>query len=151
MLGVGNTLLTDEGAGVHVIRYLSDKHPPAPGVLYLDGGTLSFTLAVPIEEADNLVVVDAAQLNAAPGTVKTLVGAELDGYLRSPRRSVHEVGLSDLMDMARLTDRLPANRALVGIQPSQIDWGDGPSLAVSRAIPQAALAVLELMKGWSGT
>lgn len=39
-------------------------------VEYVDGGTLSFTLATAIENADRLIVLDATQLNAAPGTMK---------------------------------------------------------------------------------
>lgn len=149
VLGVGNTLLTDEGVGVHVIHYLSRAHPPPPGVRYLDGGTLSFTLAVPIEEADQLIVVDAAELDAPPGTVRTYIGPEMDRYLGAPRRSVHEVGLCDLMDIARLTDRLPSHRALVGIQPAEMGWGDQPSPSVAEVIPNAAASVLDLIAKWS--
>ena len=45
VLGIGNTLLTDEGAGIHALQALQEKFPEATGVTYLDGGTLSFTLA----------------------------------------------------------------------------------------------------------
>lgn len=46
----------------------------------LDGGTLSFTLAGPIQDADALIVVDAAQLKSAPGTLQVFQG-EAYGYL----------------------------------------------------------------------
>ena len=68
VLGIGNTLLSDEGVGVRMLAYLQDACPDLPHVDFLDGGTLSFTLAAWIEEADNLVVIDAAQLDSAPGT-----------------------------------------------------------------------------------
>ncbi len=148
VLGVGNTLLTDEGAGLHVLAHLEAHHPVPPGVTYLDGGTLSFTLTGPIEEADSLIVLDAAELKAPPGTVRTFVGEEMDRFLGTPRRSVHEVGLMDLMDIARLTRTLPENRALVGIQPLEFGWGDRPSEPVAAAVPQAAALVLELIRRW---
>ena len=50
VLGVGNVLLADEGAGVHAMRYLQD-HYDLPNTTYLDAGTLSFTLAADIAEA----------------------------------------------------------------------------------------------------
>ncbi len=149
VLGVGNTLLTDEGAGIHVIDYLAQRHPDLPGVTYLDGGTLSFTLAGPIEEADNLVVVDAAELQAMPGTVRVYEGDEMDRFLGTAKRSVHEVGLLDLLHIARLTGCLPARRALVGIQPGVLGWGDRPSPAVAQAIPQAADMVLGFLRTWT--
>ena len=68
VLGIGNTLLSDEGVGIHVLHALSQGAPMPDGVELLDGGTLSFTLAGPIQDADALIVVDAANINAEPGT-----------------------------------------------------------------------------------
>ena len=61
-------------------------------------------------------------------------------------RSVHEVGLMDLMNMARFADRMPRRRALVGIQPEKIDWGTEPSPRVALAVPEAAQAVADRVK-----
>ncbi|MCP5424952.1 MAG: HyaD/HybD family hydrogenase maturation endopeptidase [Gammaproteobacteria bacterium] len=148
VLGVGNTLLSDEGIGIHVIRYLERHHPDLPGVAYLDGGTLSFTLAELIGEADQLIVVDAARIDAQPGAIRLFLDAAVDHFLGTGKHSVHEVGLSDLMDISRLTDSLPAKRALIGIQPQQLDWGERPSPSVAAAIPDAAKLVLELIHDW---
>lgn len=148
VLGIGNTLLTDEGVGVHVIEHLRSRYPDLEGVTWMDGGTLSFTLAVSIEESDQLVVVDAAQLGTEPGTVRVFTGEEMDRFLGSAKRSVHEVGLLDLMDIARLTGALPEHRALVGIQPASLEWGDTPEGPVADAIPVAAGEVMSLLEGW---
>lgn len=148
VLGIGNTLLSDEGIGIHVINYLRRLHPAPEGVTYLDGGTLSFTLASEIEDADHLIVVDAAQIGGPPGSVACMTGSAMDHFLGNTKRSVHEVGLLDLLDIARLTDTLPANRALVGIQPDVIDWGEQPTAAVSSAIPAAAKYVNDLIADW---
>lgn len=148
VLGIGNRLLRDEGAGLHLLDYLERVHRGLPGVRYLDGGTLSFTLAPEIEDARGLIVLDAAEFKAAPGTVRTLEDAAFDRFLGQPRRSVHEVGLLDLMDIARLTGYLPQYRALVGVQPESFDWDSQPSSAVARAIPAAAAEVLHLIARW---
>lgn len=152
MLGIGNTLLSDEGVGVHVIRRLAEGHGDLSGVTYLDGGTLSFNLAGAIEDSDNLIVVDAAELDAPPGCVRTLVGEEMDRFIgRGKLASVHEVNLADLMDMVRLRDRLPSHRALVGIQPEHMGWGDEPTSVVAKALPEAVSQVIALVESWSGT
>lgn len=150
VLGVGNTLLSDEGAGVHVITHLADHFPQQAGVTYLDGGTLSFTLAGEIAAHRQLIVVDAARFKAEPGTVRTLQGAAMDAYFSGDRESVHEVSILDLLDIARLSETFPERRALVGIQPASIDWGDAPTPEVSQAIPKAAQAVVELLQAWEG-
>jgi hydrogenase maturation protease len=148
VLGVGNSLLTDEGTGVHVVAYLAREYPDLAGVTYLDGGTLSFTLAGPIEDHDALIVVDAAQLGAPPGTVRVFEGTEMDRFLGRAKLSVHEVSLVDLMDIARLTDHLPARRAIVGVQPAEVGWGSEPTPEVARAVPDAAERVLGLIRTW---
>jgi hydrogenase maturation protease len=150
VLGIGNTLLQDEGAGVRVVELLAASNPDAPGITWLDGGTLSFTLASEVEDAEQLIVVDATELRAEPGTVQVFVDEDMDRMLGGHGRSIHEVGLMDLMNIARLTERLPSRRALVGIQPGVVDWGSEPTPAVGVAIPRAARAVAELIESWTG-
>jgi hydrogenase maturation protease len=148
ILGIGNNLLTDEGTGVHVIRHLEQHHAAPPGVTFLDGGTLSFTLAGPIADHDNLIVVDAARLGESAGTVKCLEGDEMDRYLRGSRSSVHEVGLMDLLDISRLSGTFPQNRALIGVEPEDLGWGESPSQLVAPTIAPVAAMALELALRW---
>ena len=151
VLGVGNTILTDEGVGPWVVERLRALNPAAPGVTWMDGGTLSFSIAAEVEDAEHLVVVDATELRAEPGTVKVFENEAMDEMLGGHGRSIHEVGLMDLMNMARLTGRLPQRRALVGIQPEVVDWGTAPTAVVGAAMPVAARAVAELIGRWTGT
>lgn len=148
VLGIGNTLLTDEGVGVHVLGHLSGDDLPED-VELLDGGTLSFTLAGPIEEADALVVVDAANIKSPPGTLQVFEGEAMDSFLMNNRKStVHEVGLTDLRAIAILAGHWPERRALVAIQPQVVGWGEEPTPAVAAAIPGAALAIQNLIRNW---
>jgi hydrogenase maturation protease len=149
VLGIGNSLLGDEGIGPHVIGHLHRNHPKRDHVELLDGGTLSFSLAGFIEDADHLIVVDAAELQDAPGTVRTFVGEDMDRFLNRPgRRSVHEVGLTDLLTIALLNEHYPAKRALIGVQPKDIDWAEEPSAAVAAAIPGVCDTVNALIEEW---
>lgn len=149
VLGIGNTLLTDEGVGVHVIQALESRLSHLPDVTLLDGGTLSFTLAGPIEEADALIVVDAANIRTKPGEWILLKGDQMDAFLMSNRRAtVHEVGLTDLRAIAILAGHWPEKRAMVAIQPDLIDWGEYPTPAVAAAIPPACAAIHELIEEW---
>ena len=148
ILGIGNTLLCDEGAGIHALKLLRSRYPDLNGVSLIDGGTLSFTLAPYIEDCDSLIVLDAAQLKAAPGTVRTMVGEDMDSFLGATRRSPHEVSLLDLFDIARMTESLPVKRALVGIQPGCIEWGMSPTSAVERGLGTAVNEVVHLLAEW---
>jgi hydrogenase maturation protease len=149
VLGIGNTLLSDEGAGVHAVRRLQTVAPHHLGIDYLDGGTLSFTLAGPIEESEAVLIIDAAELGAEAGAVRVFEGDAMDDFLGAERKhSVHEVGLRDLMAVAALAGRLPDRRALIGIQPLDLGWGDGPSPRVVEGISRACAHALEIIERW---
>lgn len=148
VLGIGNTLLGDEGIGVHVVRYLQTQSLP-PDVDLVDGGTLSFTLAGAIAGAYRLIVIDAAQLEAPPGTVRELVGAEMDHFIRTHKGlSVHEVSLLDLLAVSHLTGDLPEQRAIIAVQPRSIDWSDELSPEVNQALPLICTKVMALLQAW---
>lgn len=149
VLGIGNTLLTDEGVGVHVVQALEPLLAGQPDVTLLDGGTLSFTLAGPIEEAEALIVVDAANIRSYPGDWTLFEGEAMDRFLMGNRKStVHEVGLTDLRVIAMLAGHWPARRAMVAIQPDVVDWGEQPTPAVAAAIPPACAAIHDLIREW---
>lgn len=149
VLGIGNTLLTDEGVGVHVLQALAPELANWPGVILLDGGTLSFTLAGPIEDADALIVVDAANIKSEPGEWALLKGDAMDAFLMGNRKStVHEVGLTDLRAIAILAGHWPEKRAMLAIRPDVVDWGEFPTPAVAAAIPPACAAIVEQIREW---
>jgi len=148
VLGVGNPLMSDDGVGQRLLAALAGHLPALDGVEYLDAGTLGFMLLPRVEQCDGLLALDAAQLDAPPGTVRVFEGAELDVFVRSPRCSVHELGLRDLLDAARLTDSLPARRALVGVQPAELGWGVALSPEVEVALPVAVSEARRLLDAW---
>lgn len=147
ILGLGNTLLTDDGVGVIVVRRLGEEGGLAD-VDLLDGGTLSFTLAGPIAASPHLIVVDAAVMGESPGTVRVFEADAMDHHLSGPGKSVHEVSLRDLMDMARLTDSLPRRRALIAIEPASVAWGNDLSPRLAAAVPDAMARIRDLLSAW---
>jgi hydrogenase maturation protease len=147
VVGIGNSLLTDDGAGIHTLeRFAADNEDD--DVRCVDGGTVGLALLDRFSDLDGLVALDAMILGKKPGTVTVLQGDDMDSHLRNQRGSVHEVGLSDLMDALRLRGELPGHRALVGIEPAAMDWGTEPTAPVAAAIPEAAAKVRDLVREW---
>jgi hydrogenase maturation protease len=151
VLGFGNVLLSDDGAGVQLVERLRSELGPEAAE-FVDGGTLSFSLLAYIEAADSMLVIDAADLDSPPGAVCLFEGAAMDEFLQSARRrTVHEVGLIDLMDMARLRDCLPKRRGLLCIQPLRIDWNEALSGPVAEAMPEAVQLARATLQRWTLT
>ncbi len=148
VLGFGNVLLSDDGAGIQLVKRLRAELGP-DAAEFVDGGTLSFSLLSYVESADSMLVIDAADLDSTPGTVRLFEGTAMDCFLKSSRRrSVHEVGLIDLLDMARLKECLPSQRALLCIQPGRISWCETLSTPVAEAMAEAALQARATLHRW---
>ena len=151
VLGFGNVLLSDDGAGVQLVELLR-LQLGADAAHFIDGGTLRFSLLSYVEATDSMLVIDAADLNSTAGTIDLFEGAAMDEFLKSSRRrTVHEVGLIDLLDMARLQDCLPSQRALLCIQPGRIDWCETLSAPVAEALPEATRQARALLHRWNFT
>ena len=74
----------------------------------------------------------------------------MDEFLQGARRrTVHEIGLMDLLDMARLEACLPPQRALLCMQPGPIGWNEALSAPVAAALPAATRLATEQLKRWS--
>jgi len=147
VVGIGNSLLTDDGAGIHTLERFAEGNTN-DDVFCLDGGTVGLALLDRLSDLDGLLALDAMKLGLRPGTVTVLEGESMDAHLRNQHGSVHEVGLSDLMDALRLRGDLPEKRALIGIEPEDMDWGTRPTEAVAAALPEAAAHAQKLVRNW---
>ncbi len=96
VLGLGNVLMGDEGIGVYVVRALETHALPAD-VECLDGGTGGFTLLEPLENADRILLVDAASDGNPIGTITRTTPRFSRDY--PPTLTDHDVGMKDLLDM----------------------------------------------------
>ena len=96
VLGIGNTLLGDEGVGVHVVRRLMELPDPPEGVEFLDGGTGSLVLLEPMQDAARMILIDATADGSPAGTVKRLTPKFSSDF--PPSLTAHDIGLRDLLD-----------------------------------------------------
>jgi hydrogenase maturation protease len=101
-----------------------------------------------VETATSLIAFDAARSGLDPGGISVHEGDDFERFVQRSGRSVHEVGLADLLDMARLAERLPARRVLIGIEPAEIGWGLDPTPAVAAALPTAVGIAREFVERW---
>jgi hydrogenase maturation protease len=133
VLGVGNLLLQDEGAGVRALNEFMGNYDIPDGVEFLDGGTSGLELLHHIEGRDCLVILDVVKSGKAPGTVIRMEGEQVPALLRQ-KISHHQLGLSDLLATAQLTGALPGKLVLLGVEPKSLDTGLELSDEVTRGV-----------------
>jgi hydrogenase maturation protease len=144
IMGIGNSLLQDDGVGVLVTERVRETLADDPRIRCLDGGTLGLSLLPDIETSSCLIVVDASELGARPGSIRIFRNEEMDRQLSGRKTTVHEVALADLMAAAAMSGRQPSQRVLVAIQPAATEWGLQPTPEVRDCVPEAC-SVVEAM------
>lgn len=154
VLGIGNTLNRDEGAGVHALRVLQAAMPPAVSAggiaaAYLDGGVLGLNLLPIVEDATHLLVLDAVDARRLPGTVIELSRDEIPLF-GGIRLSQHQVTFQEVLGLAAMRGRLPERLHLVGVQPADIGIGLELSPAVAAALPEVIARAAAVLRAWSG-
>ncbi|MBP1596103.1 MAG: hybD [Acidobacteria bacterium] len=137
VLGVGNTLLGDDGIGVHLVNQLSCRAVDwQDSVELLEGGTAGLALLGSVAGRPALVLLDAVALGSMPGTIHLRRDLEvLDLSCRST--TAHEGNAGELLSAALMLGELPARIYLVGIEPACIGSGTGLSEPVMKAVPVA--------------
>jgi len=147
ILGIGNTLMSDDGFGVRVIETLQRDYRFPEGVTVIDGGTLGLDLLPRLEGVDKLLIVDALQMHAEPGQIFRLEGEEVPRAFAS-KLSVHQMGVQDLLAVAELQGYCPPELVVWGVQPASIEMRLGLSEAVAPALPKVVEAVIGELHGW---
>jgi len=144
ILGLGNLLCRDDGAGVEAVRRLLDEWEPADGAAVEDGGTLGMALLPMLADARAAILVDAvAARGRRPGELLTLEGDDVPRAAME-RLSPHQVGVGDLLHGAMWSGTLPDPLLLVGVVPEETHVGLGRTDDVEAAIPAMVARVVEL-------
>lgn len=142
VLGLGNPLCGDDGAGVAAVSRLRERYEAPAGAIVLDGGTLGLSLLPYLRLARTVILVDAIAADAPAGTLVRLEGDDV-APAAAHRLSPHQVGVADLLDGARLLGGYPEAIVLVGVVPSHLELSVERSPVVEARIDDLVQATIE--------
>jgi hydrogenase maturation protease len=148
VLGIGNLIMSDDGAGVKVIQHLCEHYRFPPDVTPFDGGTLGLDLLPQLEGVDRLLIVDAIETGRPPGTLARMTGDEIPAVMET-KLSPHQMGLKDLLAVAMLQGINPPKMVLLGIQPENIDLGMDLSPKVAARFDDLVQMVIRELESWN--
>jgi len=141
VLGIGNILLRDEGAGIHVVTRLEKEGFIEADLM--DGGTGGFHLLGFIQSYKTIIIIDASLDEFPAGNVRVLHPRYAKDFPR--QLSAHEIGLKDLLDSAYLLGNMPQiHLVAISIKDFQ-EMGMELTDEVRKAIPVAMQSVKELI------
>ncbi|HTU49245.1 MAG TPA: hydrogenase maturation protease [Acidobacteriaceae bacterium] len=141
VLALGNLMHGDDGVGIHLLRALESQNPKltaeceARGIelRWIEGGTQGLELTHSLDGVNYLLVLDAVAMQQTPGTVARYAGDSL--YQLPVGRSVHLMGLSDLLVAIQLLGNPPREVILLGVEPESTAWSLEMSAQVTAALP----------------
>ncbi len=139
VIGVGNGWRGDDGAGLAVARRVRELAPAGVEVREVEGDATALVDAW--SGAARVVVVDAAESGAPPGTVQRFDARSQPLPVRSLRSSTHAFGVSDAVELARALRRLPDRLDVYAIEGASFTAGERLSPAVERAVDELATAL----------
>jgi hydrogenase maturation protease len=142
VLGLGNVLCSDDGVGAVAAALLASQYDVPESVQVLDGGTLGLALLPYLEDAQNVILLDAIRADAPPGSFVRLDGEEVAPAVAT-RLSPHQIGVGDLLDGARWVNRYPQRIVLLGLVPATIELGLQRSADVERGLPDLVQRAVE--------
>ncbi|WP_346773952.1 hydrogenase maturation protease [Brevibacillus sp. SYP-B805] len=147
IIGCGNLLRSDDGAGPMLIRKLWELGVP-PGVRLADGGTAGMDVTFQIGDAEELILVDACKTGAEPGTIFELPGEEVE---TPPLNDVnlHDFRWDNAIALGRwlLKSRFPKKVTVFLIEAENLLHGFGLSPTVEAAMDRLAKELLQRLGG----
>ena len=149
VLGIGNVLWADEGFGVRAVEALHAAYRFPASVRIMDGGTQGMFLLPYVQQAARLLVFDAIDFGLAPGELRLIRDDHVPRYMGAKKVSMHQTGFQEVLASASLTGQYPAELALIGVQPVELDdYGGSLRPAVKSRLPEAIQVALKVLNDW---
>jgi hydrogenase maturation protease len=134
IIGLGNEFRGDDGVGRVVARRL--REAAMPGVTVREESGEGAALMDAWKDAAAVILVDAVQSGAAPGTIHRLDATHTPVPSRFFHYSTHAFSVAEAVELARALDQLPPRLILYGIEGGNFAAGEELSPEVAAAMDE---------------
>jgi hydrogenase maturation protease len=148
ILGIGNTLFSDEGVGIYLLPILETALKDYENIEFIEGLTDGMKLLGPVEDAENLIIIDAINAGKPGGTIIKLEGDEIPAYF-GIKMSVHQMGFQEVLLAAKLRERYPKQIVMYGMQPTSLELGIGLTEKNQARLEELAKSIICQVETWS--
>jgi hydrogenase maturation protease len=137
VIGLGNRLLADEGAGLHAIELLCEKFRPGQDLDLVEAGTPGMNLLHQFDEREKIIFIDAGNCGMKPGEYRRFVPGDVISRKKSPHYSLHEFDLVEFLEFARqmgMTKNIEV--VIYCIQAAEMKMSQQLSAVVKKKLPR---------------
>ncbi len=140
--GLGNSILQDDGIGVHAALALQPEAPE--GVLAVEVGTAVLDALHLFEWADYILAIDAMQAGGQPGDIYLLDERGVSG---SPvQASLHELSLKASLRFAQ--SPVTQDVIVIGVEPAEMGFGLDLTPQLQTALPSVVSLAESIIRRW---
>jgi hydrogenase maturation protease len=147
VIGLGNPIMGDDGLGIAALERLRESWALPQSVSLVDGGTWGMNLLPLVEDANELLFLDAIDRGRPAGELNVLEREEVPRVL-GLKLSPHQIDLREVLALAELRRGLPARLVAMGLQPARVEMLDRLSPEVECRMDELVSAVVARLAQW---
>ena len=148
LIGVGNPFRGDDGVGSVVIRRLRSQNLPGFTIVEETGDGAELLDAW--RGASAVILVDAVQSGAAPGTIHRIDATTEKLPKWFSHCSTHAFGVAEAIELARTMGDLPPSLIVYGIEGLDFSAGTALSPEIAASVPGVVSSILAEIRGLAG-
>jgi hydrogenase maturation protease len=148
IMGLGNILIMDEGVGVHAVNVFQQQYRVPDYVEIIDGGAAGLDLLPFIEGREKLLMVDAVNFDREPGYIEVLENESIPAKFGT-KASLHHLGLMDVLSITKLSNSLPKDICLIGIQPKSMELGLDMTREMCDKVSELVERIVSKLREWN--
>jgi hydrogenase maturation protease len=146
VLGLGNTLMGDDGFGPAVVRAFEDRYDFDAGVEVVDLGTPGLDLTPWFADTPNIIIVDTVKAALPPGSLRIYDKADVMKHAPLARVSPHDPGVKETLVTLDFAGRGPEDVTVIGAVPDQVSMSLELSDVIALAVPPAISAIVATLE-----
>jgi hydrogenase maturation protease len=147
VIGLGNPIMADDGLGIAALERLREGWVFPESVRLVDGGTWGMNLLPLVEDASEVLLLDAIDEGGAIGQLIMLERDQIPRFL-GLKLSPHQVDLREVLALAELRGGLPESLVVMGLQPARVEMFSGLSPEVESGMDQLLAAATDRLERW---
>jgi hydrogenase maturation protease len=145
VIGIGNTLMGDDGIGMVLLERMQENPTHIPGVEYIHGGVGGMNILHDLAGLDVAIIMDTANFGGDPGEYRIFSPEEVESTKFLPRESLHEADLLKVLELSRALGECPGTIRIFAVQPGNLEMGKGLSAALSKRIEEYEESLMALI------
>ncbi|MCP4215725.1 MAG: hydrogenase maturation protease [bacterium] len=148
VIGLGNRLLADEGAGLHAVEYLREQlQNSLPDVDLVEAGLPGPALLHQFDEREKIIFIDAGNVGMQPGQYKRFTPDEVSSRKDAKGISLHEFDLIKFLEFAKQMGMAGSVEVVIYcFQAAEIIMSENLSPVVQKNLPLLAEDVCNELK-----